>query len=79
VAEEFDPPRRSDAIARHGLSPRELEVLGLVVAGQSNREIAQHLFLSERTVENHVRHILTKLEVPSRVAAAGYAIRHGLA
>jgi two-component system, NarL family, nitrate/nitrite response regulator NarL len=71
--------RASDPITRHGLTPRELEVLHLVAEGRSNREIADVLFLSERTVENHVRHVLDKLEVPSRVAAAAYAIRHGLA
>ncbi len=54
-------------------------MLRQVAAGQSNRQIAELLHLSERTVENHVRHILTKLDLPSRTAAAGYAIRHGLA
>jgi DNA-binding CsgD family transcriptional regulator len=61
------------------LTPREREVLRLVAGGQSNREIAAGLFLSERTVENHVRHILAKLDLVSRTAAAAYAIRHGLA
>jgi non-specific serine/threonine protein kinase len=69
----------TDAAAAHGLTPREREVLRRVAAGQSNREIAHTLSLSERTVENHVLHVLTKLGVPSRTAAAGYAIRHGLA
>ena len=79
VADNVASARASDPITRHGLTPRELEVLNLVAAGRSNREIADLLFLSERTVENHVRHVLTKLDVPSRVAAAAYAIRHGLA
>jgi DNA-binding CsgD family transcriptional regulator len=65
--------------ASHGLTPREREVLRLVAEGGSNREVADVLFLSERTVENHIRHILTKLRVSSRTAAAAYAIRHGLA
>jgi non-specific serine/threonine protein kinase len=69
----------SDPAASYGLTPREREVLRLVATGQSNRQIANSLFLSQRTVENHVRHILTKLQVPSRTAAAGFAIRHGLA
>ena len=79
VADEVASARPSDPITRHGLTPREFEVLHLVAEGRSNREIAEVLFLSERTVENHVRHILTKLDVPSRVSAAAYAIRHGLA
>ena len=61
------------------LTPRELEVLQMVATGQSNRAIADELSLSERTVESHVLHVLAKLDVPSRTAAAAYAIRHGLA
>jgi predicted ATPase/DNA-binding CsgD family transcriptional regulator len=63
----------------HGLSPREVEVLHLVAAGKSNRAIADDLSISERTVENHVFHILTKLEVNSRTAAATWAVRNGVA
>jgi non-specific serine/threonine protein kinase len=63
----------------YGLTPRETEVLRLVAGGVSNRAIAAHLFLSERTVENHVRHILDKLDLDSRVAAATWAVRHDLA
>jgi non-specific serine/threonine protein kinase len=62
-----------------GLTRRELEVLRLVAAGHPNREIAGRLSLSERTVEHHVLHILTKLGVGSRTAAAAYAHTHGLA
>jgi predicted ATPase/DNA-binding CsgD family transcriptional regulator len=62
-----------------GLTRREQEVLRLVAAGKSNRQIADSLYLSERTIENHVHHILTKLDLPSRSAATGYAIHHGLA
>jgi non-specific serine/threonine protein kinase len=79
IADDVASARAPNLTTRHGLTPRELEVLHLVAAGRSNREIADVLFLSERTVENHVRHVLTKLDVPSRVAAAAYAIRHGLA
>jgi DNA-binding CsgD family transcriptional regulator/tetratricopeptide (TPR) repeat protein len=78
VADDVASVRAPDLNTRHGLTPREFEVLHLVAEGRSNREIADVLFLSERTVENHVRHVLTKLDVPSRVAAAAYAIRHGL-
>jgi non-specific serine/threonine protein kinase len=63
----------------YGLTPRETEVLRLLAEGTSNRVIAEHLFLSERTVENHVRHILDKLGLDSRVAAATWAVRHDLA
>ncbi len=62
----------------YGLTPRELEVLRLVAVGHSNREIADRLSISERTVERHVLHILTKLDVGSRTAAA-YAHAHDLA
>lgn len=63
----------------HGLTPRELEVLRLIAEGLTNRDIAERLSLSERTVENHVLHVLTKLALSSRTAATAYAIRHGLA
>lgn len=62
-----------------GLSRREREVLALVARGWSNRRIAEHLFLSERTVARHVGNILAKLGVPSRSAATAYAFEHGLA
>src|SRR5262249_54609476 len=58
-----------------GLSPREMEVLDVLAEGRTNREIADRLFISERTVAVHVRHILAKLEVSSRTEAAGTAIR----
>lgn len=64
---------------RDVLSPRELEVLRLIVSGRTNAEIAASLFLSERTVHRHVSNILTKLGVRSRTSAAMYAVRHGLA
>ena len=59
-----------------GLSPREVEVLGLIAAGRSNRSIAGELVLSERTVHRHVSNILAKLGVDSRTAAAAYAYDH---
>ncbi|WP_106815763.1 LuxR C-terminal-related transcriptional regulator [Microbacterium timonense] len=61
-----------------GLSRREREVLSLVARGWSNRRIAEHLFLSERTVARHVGNILAKLGAPSRSAATAYAFEHGL-
>jgi DNA-binding NarL/FixJ family response regulator len=61
-----------------GLSRRELEVVRHVAAGRTNREIAQELFLSPRTVDMHVRNILRKLDCRSRVAAAQRAGELGL-
>lgn len=60
------------------LSPRELEVLRLVAAGETNRSIAEVLVVSERTVERHVSNIFTKLGVSSRSAATAYAYEHAL-
>lgn len=54
-------------------------MLRLLAEGRSNRAIADTLSLSERTIESHVMHILTKLDLDSRTAAATYAVRHGLA
>jgi non-specific serine/threonine protein kinase len=79
VATFASPPSAIPPETQHGLSPRELEVLRLLVEGRSNRGIGDTLSLSERTVENHVMHILSKLGVESRTAAATYAVRHGLA
>lgn len=61
-----------------GLSQREIEVLRLVAQGLTDREIAARLVLSRHTVHRHVHSILTKLDLPSRAAAAAYAARHGL-
>ncbi|NJN58931.1 MAG: response regulator transcription factor [Leptolyngbyaceae cyanobacterium SL_5_9] len=55
------------------LTPREREVLCLIVAGASNREIAQTLFISERTVKNHITSILSRLNLGNRTQAAMYA------
>ena len=54
------------AAARSPLSPRELEVAGLVARGMTNKQIGEALYLSERTAENHVRHILVKLGFSNR-------------
>lgn len=70
--------RRGGATPPAGLTQREVEVLQLVAAGRSNREIATALFLSERTVHRHVSNIFAKLGVPSRVAATAFAYEHGL-
>jgi non-specific serine/threonine protein kinase len=60
------------------LSKRELEVVRLLVEGQSNQEIAAALFISPHTAANHVTNILNKLGLESRTAAAAYVVRHGL-
>lgn len=60
------------------LTARELEVLKLVAKGMSNREIADELFISENTVKNHVRNILEKLHLHSRMEAVMYALREKL-
>ncbi len=62
----------------HALTNRELEVLALVAAGETNHEIASRLFLSDRTVHRHVSNIFDKLGVRSRTAAAAMAIRERL-
>ncbi|MGD8792920.1 MAG: response regulator transcription factor [Anaerolineae bacterium] len=61
------------------LTPREVEVLGLIAQGRDNREIAGLLFISETTVRTHVSNILGKLHLASRTQAALYALREGLA
>ncbi|HSW40883.1 MAG TPA: AAA family ATPase [Patescibacteria group bacterium] len=65
-------------LAEMGLSAREIQVLELVAAGRSNGEIAEVLFIARKTVSVHVSHILARLAVPSRVAAAAIALRLGL-
>ncbi len=77
LASRVVPP--SPAVADpFNLSPREYEVLAIVAEGRTNREIAERLFISERTVGVHVRNILGKLGVAGRVEAASVAIRLGL-
>lgn len=76
---------QGDAPAAPGLVPpvsqlteRELEVLQLIVNGKTNRDIAEILIISEKTVKNHVTNILKKLNLSDRTQAAVYAIRHNL-
>ena len=61
-----------------GLTPREIEVLGLIARGHSNRDVAQRLHLAEKTVSNHVEHIYTKIGSSTRAEASLFAMRHGL-
>jgi DNA-binding CsgD family transcriptional regulator/tetratricopeptide (TPR) repeat protein len=71
-------PEREDELARLGLTGREREILLLVAAGHTNREIAQALFISPKTAGVHVSNILAKLGVTGRVEAAAVAHRSGL-
>ncbi|CAA9561237.1 MAG: hypothetical protein AVDCRST_MAG73-3723 [uncultured Thermomicrobiales bacterium] len=61
------------------LTAREREVLRLVADGHANREIADRLYISPLTAATHVKHLLRKLGLPSRAAAAGWAVRNGFA
>jgi ATP/maltotriose-dependent transcriptional regulator MalT len=70
--------RRAPPIDAHGLTSRELQVLRLVAAGETNKAIAAELVLSERTVDRHVSNIFAKLDVSSRAAATAYAYKHQL-
>jgi ATP/maltotriose-dependent transcriptional regulator MalT len=73
------PEETPDAdLRRLGLTPREVQVLGLVAEGLTNRQIAERLFISERTASVHVSHILGKLSVANRAEAAVAAHRLGL-
>lgn len=68
----------SQELAKVALTPREMEVLELIGFGYSNPEIASRLIISEKTVKTHVSHILHRLNVKSRIAAATFAVNHGL-
>ncbi len=69
----------ADGAAAGGLTRREVQLLRLVAAGKTNREIARDLALSEKTIARHVSNIFAKLDVPSRAAATAFALREGLA
>jgi len=77
LLDEFKQMARTDrqAVPTPRLTERELEVLRLVARGLNNREIAKQLFISENTVKNHVRNILEKLQLHSRMEAVMYAVR----
>ncbi len=71
-------PEVTTPIALPSLTPREVEVLALLVAGQSNREIAVALVLSERTVARHIANVYQKTAVHGRAQITAYALRHNL-
>ena len=60
------------------LTEREMQVLRLVAQGLNNKDIAEQLFISENTVKNHIRNILEKLQLHSRMEAVVYAVREKL-
>jgi DNA-binding CsgD family transcriptional regulator len=70
--------RRGGATETHGLTAREMQVLRLVAAGRSNRQVAAALVISEHTVARHVQNIFAKLGVSSRTAAGAFAFTHDL-
>ncbi|HWC11890.1 MAG TPA: response regulator transcription factor, partial [Acidimicrobiales bacterium] len=78
VARAESLSRVSERTLPGGLTAREVEVLELVAKGKTNRQIADDLVISEKTVASHLSHIFTKLQVPSRAAATAYAYEHGL-
>lgn len=73
-----DIPLNKSTFSPQGLTAREMEVLRLVAAGQTNAQIAAHLVISSRTVDGHLTSIYSKLHVSSRTAAVHYASEHHL-
>src|SRR5262249_7091647 len=78
LAAQLAPVRAATAYP-DGLSAREVEVLRLIAAGSSNREVAAALFVSERTVGRHLENIYRKIAARNRADATAYVLRHHLA
>ncbi|MCI3927973.1 helix-turn-helix transcriptional regulator [Streptomyces sp. AN091965] len=81
VAPRADPPPAQTPAGPGrpgGLSPRELQVLAELTTGRTNREIAERLYVTPRTVGTHIEHILAKLDLPNRAAAAARAVAWGI-
>jgi DNA-binding NarL/FixJ family response regulator len=81
VSEFTSMVKRADekqSVPQPRLTDREMEVLKLVAKGRNNRDIAKELFISENTVKNHIRNILEKLHLHSRMEAVVYAVREKL-
>lgn len=82
VARALEPELTIVAVQRPPsgmLSPRESEVLRLIAAGQSNKQIAAELSLSVHTIERHITNLYAKIEARGRADATAWALRHGLA
>jgi NarL family two-component system response regulator LiaR len=77
LMQEFTQPRPSEDSVEQ-LTEREMDVLRLIAKGQSNKEIADTLIISEKTVKTHVSNILSKLHLADRTQAAIYALRQRL-
>jgi two-component system, NarL family, response regulator LiaR len=75
--QEFSAPRTADDPVEQ-LTEREMDVLRLIAKGKSNKEIADTLVISEKTVKTHVSNILSKLHLADRTQAAIYALRQRL-
>jgi two-component system NarL family response regulator len=73
-----DESEQAEQVPAPRLTDREIEVLKLVARGMNNRDIAKELFISENTVKNHVRNILEKLQIHSRMEAVMIAVRENL-
>lgn len=71
-----EEPQKSDGLER--LTSREHEILGLIADGQSNQQIADHLFISEYTVKTHISNLFRKLGISDRVQAVLWALEHGV-
>ncbi|AIL32828.1 XRE family transcriptional regulator [Basilea psittacipulmonis DSM 24701] len=72
------PQHTTEPSELESLTPRELEILGYLAIGHSNKIIARHLDLAESTIKVHVQNILRKLNLSSRVQAAVYAVQHNI-
>ena len=75
---EGQAERRAPGSVQAELSDREIEVLRLLAAGKGNAEIAEELFISPKTVKNHIASILVKLQIENRIQAAVYAVKAGI-
>jgi DNA-binding NarL/FixJ family response regulator len=79
---QTDPPEIATQVAEHAgdtkLTPREIEVLKLLAAGNSNKSLAEKLSVSEETVKMHVKNILSKLDANDRTHAVTIAVKRGI-
>jgi two-component system nitrate/nitrite response regulator NarL len=79
VLEELARPAAKTPLKRFGLTPREIEIVSAIVAGYSNRQIAEQMSISQSTIKHHLTNIFDKLGVYNRLELALFAIHHALA